>query len=111
MKPTITISSVLVCINLLNTSCYTYVSFVKSYPPEIILDEPKTSIGFINSFDYTIPDEDPKNENDVYQSGITEVIEGLKTMFAKNEQIDFLIIDTLARGKAQTTKLFYAILT
>jgi hypothetical protein len=93
---------VLFIIVLFNTSCYTYVSFVKSSPPEIILEEPKNSIAFINSFDYTIPDENTKNENDVYQSGITEIIEGFKTLFAENEQIDFHIIDTLSRGKAQT---------
>lgn len=91
----------LLIIVLFNTSCYTYVSFVKSSPPEIILEEPKNSIAFINSFDYTIPDENPKNEDDVYQAGVTEVIEGLKTLFAENDQIDFHIIDTLARGRAQ----------
>jgi len=87
---------------LFNTSCHTYVSYVKSTPPEITLEESKNSIVFINSFDYTIPDENPKNEDDVYQAGVTEVIEGLKTLFAENEQIDFRIIDTLARGRAQT---------
>ena len=102
MKKFTTTSSVLITILLLVNSCYTYVSFEKSSPPEIMLDESKNSIAFINTFDYTIPDEDPKNENDVYQSGIMEVIDGLKTLFAENEQIDFRVIDTLARGRAQT---------
>jgi hypothetical protein len=84
----------------LNTSCYTYVSFNKSAPPEIMLDNPKNSIAFINTFDYTIPDSASKNENKVYRAGITEVIDGLKTFFANNEQIDFHVIDTLVEGKA-----------
>jgi len=39
-----------------------------------MLDNPKNSIVFINTFDYTIPDSASKNENNVYRAGITEVI-------------------------------------
>lgn len=103
MKKTITISCVLACLISLSTSCYTYVSFQKSYPPEITLDQQKNSIAFINTFNYTIPDEDPKNEDDVYQAGVTEVINGLKKSFAGNDQIDFLVVDTLMQEESLYT--------
>ena len=74
MKTIITNSSVLIIVILLLTSCFTSVSFNKLTPPEIMLDNPKNSIVFINTFDYTIPDSASKNENNVYRAGITEVI-------------------------------------
>jgi hypothetical protein len=100
MKTIITNSSVLIIVILLLTSCFTSVSFNKPAPPEIMLEEPKNNIAFINAFDYTIPDEASKSENNVYRTGVTEVIDGLKTSFAYNEQIDFNVIDTLAGEKA-----------
>jgi hypothetical protein len=54
MKTIITNSSVLIIVNLLLTSCFTSVSFNKPAPPEIMLEEPKNNIAFINAFDYTI---------------------------------------------------------
>src|SRR4030042_4613091 len=89
MKTIITNSSVLIIFILLLTSCFTSVSFNKPAPPEIMLDKPKNNIAFINAFDYTIPDEASKSENNVYRTGVTEVIDGLKTSFAYNEQIYF----------------------
>src|SRR4030043_2049038 len=74
---------------IIATSCFTSVSFNKPAPPEIMLEEPKNNIAFINAFDYTIPDEASKSENNVYRTGVTEVIDGLKTSFAYNEQIYF----------------------
>src|SRR4030043_130850 len=100
MKTIITNSSVLIIVILLLTSCFTSVSFNKPAPPEIMLDKPKNNIAFINAFDYTIPDEASKSENNIYRTGITEVIDGLKTSFAYNEQIDFHVIDTLTGQKA-----------
>lgn len=100
MKTIIRISAVLVTLTLFVSSCFTYVAFEKSVPPEIILGNPKNTIAFINAYDYTIPDSVTKNENNVYRAGITEVIDGLKTFFTNNEEFDFNIIDTLVEGKA-----------
>ncbi len=95
-------SSVLIILIFLTSSCYTYVHFEKSTPPEIIPEKPVNNIVFINAFDYTIRDSTSEKENNVYQAGITEVINGLKKSFASDEHINFNLIDTLVKGKALT---------
>jgi hypothetical protein len=102
MKTNIKVLAVLILLGLLTSSCYTYVLFEKPAPPEIIPDKSLNSIAFINSYDYTIPDSISRGDNNVFQAGVTEVINGLKTSFTSNDQINFNIIDTLVRGNAFT---------
>ena len=100
MKKTVTIFFVIIITILLVTSCYTYVFFEKPTPPEIIPEKQVNNIAFINAYDYTIPDSTAENENNIYQTGVTEVINGLKKSFTSDENINFNIIDTLVKGKA-----------
>ena len=100
MKITFTISSVLIILTFLASSCYTYVFFEKPTPPEIIPDKSINNIAFINDYDYTITDSTSGKENKVYRAGITEVINGLKKSLASDEHFNFNIADTLIKGKA-----------
>jgi hypothetical protein len=102
MKTNITISIVLIILIFFSSSCYTYVAFEKPTPPEIIPEKRVNNIAFINTYDYTIPDSSSGKENNVYQAGITKVINGLKKSLASDENINFIVIDTLVRGKALT---------
>ncbi len=100
MKTIIKTSVLLILISFSVSSCFTYVLIEKSVPPEIILSKAKNSIAFINKYDYTLPDASREKEQSVIRTGVTQVIEGLKTSLTYNEQIDLYIIDTLVTGKA-----------
>lgn len=101
-KNTLAASVFIIVLLFLASSCYTYVFFEKPTPPDIIPEKQVNNIAFINVYDYTIPDSASSNENNVYQTGVTEVINGLRKSFATDEHINFKVIDTLIRGKAPT---------
>jgi hypothetical protein len=102
MKTKIIDSAFVILLLFLASSCYTYVFFEKPTPPEIIPEKQANNIAFINTYDYTIPDSTSKSENNIYQAGVTEAINGLKKSFTADENINFIVIDTLVKGKAPT---------
>jgi hypothetical protein len=92
--------SVFIILMAITSSCYTYVLFEKPTPPEIIPEKQVNKIAFINAYDYTIPDTASRSENNIYQAGVSGVINGLKKSFASDDNIQFIITDTLKKGKS-----------
>jgi hypothetical protein len=100
MNPGKRISVLTLVLLLILTSCSTYVYFERTLPPEIVSAEKKNTIAFLNLFDYTKLTYTNENKIEVNISGINKVEEGLEQAFAGDPDFEFLVFDTLVKGRA-----------
>lgn len=81
-------------------SCYTYVSYPISTPPEIETDGQHKRVAFLNRYDFSSLNMDNEKKRNVYISGARMVIKSLETSFISDDNFGFVIIDTLINGAA-----------
>ena len=81
-------------------SCYTYVSYPLTTPPEIETGGQHRRIAFVNRYDFLSLNINNDNEREVYVSGARAAIKSLENSFISDHNFDFIIIDTMRAGEA-----------
>jgi hypothetical protein len=81
-------------------SCYTYVTYPVTTPPEIETDAQRNRIAFLNRYDFTSLRNDNEKERAVYLSGARMAIKSLESSFTADNNFEFILIDTLLKGAA-----------
>jgi hypothetical protein len=82
-----------------SVGCISYLEITKNLPPEIKLDKKPLDIAFVNLYDYEMLDFNSDNKIEVYYSGTKKLLESLNTTFKNNDRFNFVITDTLVKGR------------
>ena len=83
-------------------SCISYVSFIKSYPPEISLNPNEKKLALVNFYDYTKLDYSNDRKKEVFISGLNQLTDGLAGSFRNDPAYKLIKGDSLIPGRLNT---------
>jgi hypothetical protein len=92
------ISQAIVAAGIILSSCTVTIYSTKTYPPEMDLPLPQTTMVFGNFFDYTAPGYIKDKQEVTYASAVRGFISGLDSVFSDDPAVKLITGDTLARN-------------
>lgn len=89
----------ILCVIPFFNSCISYVSFIKSYPPEISLNANEKKLALVNFYDYTKLDYSNDRKKEVFISGLNQLTGGLAGSFRNDPTYELIKGDSLIPGR------------
>ena len=93
---------ILVFIVITTSSCSSIIQIPVKYPPEFTFDGENKTVVIINNFDVSALNLDNPVQIDVYNSGVRNLIVGLTDSVSKNDDIKFIVCDSLVKIEADS---------